>query len=146
MLVVLFTIETIGFNLLSYCCGDSEISLFISGDVSCKCQKLHNHYSENCCCSNHSCKDKNEEQLTLGDVIHGHKHDESCVNNNFIQFRPVKDNDCFINIQVFLPVVTLLFDFNPEINNISTHLYIERDTPLPLTGRDVLSKNSTFLI
>ncbi|MEG1615449.1 MAG: hypothetical protein RR202_02625 [Bacteroidales bacterium] len=155
-MVLTITIETIGFNMVRYCCGESEFASVIS--------LIEEESKETACleeCCSHEHQPLHEAQLYSRDGFHSHAgmrawhpihtthhhhHDQTCISTSFVHLSP--DNTLSF-LSSLLPVaeefVIQLFDIAPPVPTEEKITHLSELVPLSF-GRTLLVRHSLLLI
>lgn len=150
LLIVLLTVETIGFSTISYCCGAFDLVTPLTEPELCCATHQHQHPQAHT--SGHAFEECPHIHVRWegGDYVlpcvdMEHHHDHQCVRYDLYQFRPEKQPDLFTNFLSFLPIVVELFDFQAT--------GADPDEPAPSfpylpceSGREILTQHAVYRI
>ncbi len=151
ILATFFLTVGTGYNLVYFCCSVCENAGITSIATSC-CEEIHHHHSE----------DENIP-LCIEDIEHLHSHtvkahfcDSFNSNHKSCEFKrltteiPTFEESDFNFDSIQFPVLTffvsLVSQFQIQDNNYLSLFPKHIDTSLLISGREILSNNSTLLI
>ena len=136
--MTLIAVETIGFNLVGYCCGKTEMYSAFSELQTCAdaCTAHHHHLEDHSHCADHD-----------EPGIHSHHHHHGCMQSSYVQLRTIEKKVYENNlIPVFLPILISFYEMAASANRAVDFAIARSQKVPPKPGRDILAKHSILLI